>query len=272
MTDWISNLVKLVLPDENDEANDQNQQVTSGNHSDPSDPDRPVSLSTRVQELLIDDLSRQEEDALVQEINIPTVFNWAHGGRKVYLVTSLDDWESRHKMGRSQADFSKILHLPTGRKIQYRFEVDGRLLCDPEQKHVRGADGGYVNEIFVESTSHESFVKQNASTKNFTQVMPDPDDYVREPPHAPAHLGNIILNNPPPKGRNPVSLPVPSHVILNHIYVAERKDVDVVVLGMTQRFQSKTFTTVYYKHVSTSPSTLQQQQDSNQSDKNYFFY
>ena len=33
-----------------------------------------------------------------------------------------------------------------------------------EQKHVRGSDGGYVNEIFVESTSHESFITQNIST------------------------------------------------------------------------------------------------------------
>ena len=45
------------------------------------------------------------------------------------------------------------------------------------------------------------------------------------------------------------SLPNPSHVVLNHVYVAERKSSDVVVLGITQRFQQKTFTTVYYKHV-----------------------
>jgi len=209
----------------------------------------PVSLSSRIEQLLEADLTQNDIEPDEAKLQIPTVFNWAHGGRKVYLVTSLDDWESKHKMNKSQSDFSKILSLPTGRKIQYRFEVDGRLLCDPEQKHVRGSDGGYVNEIFVESTSHESFITQNISTGKFTQSMPDPDEYVREPPHAPAHLGHIILNTLPPKGSNPLRLPPPSHVVLGHIFLAERKDRDVVVLGMTQRFQSKTFTTVYYKHV-----------------------
>jgi len=211
--------------------------------------DRPVPLSSRIEELLEADLTPHDMGPDEAKLQIPTVFNWAHGGRKVYLVTSLDDWETKHRMNKSQSDFSKILSLPTGRKVQYRFEVDGRLLCDPEQKHVRGSDGGYVNEIFVESTSHESFITQNISTGKFTQSMPDPDEYVREPPHAPAHLGHIILNTLPPKGSNPLRLPPPSHVVLGHIFLAERKDRDVVVLGMTQRFQSKTFTTVYYKHV-----------------------
>lgn len=211
--------------------------------------EEPIGLEQRMRDILAPDLQQNEMDVAEGKLQIPTVFNWAHGGRRVYLVTSLDDWETKHKMNKSQSDFSRVLSLPTGRKIQYRFEVDGRLLCDPEQKHVRGADGGYVNEIMVESTSHESFIPQTISTGKFTQSMPDPDEYVREPPHAPAHLGHIILNTLPPKGSNPLRLPSPSHVVLGHIFLAERKDRDVVVLGMTQRFQSKSFTTVYYKHV-----------------------
>lgn len=238
---------------ESDQAQPQND---SGLPDEP-----PIGLTQRVEEILGSDLGHNEMGPDEAKLQIPTVFHWAHGGRRVYLVTSLDDWETKHKMNKSHQDFSKILSLPTGRKIQYRFEVDGRLLCDPEQKHVRGSDGGYVNEIFVESTSHESFITQNISSGKFTQSIPDPDEYVREPPHAPAHLGHIILNTLPPKGSNPLRLPAPSHVVLGHIFLAERKDRDVVVLGMTQRFQSKSFTTVYYKHVdkheATQPPTLQ---------------
>ena len=48
-----------------------------------------------------------------------------------------------------------------------------------EQKHVLASDGGYVNEIYVETTCHASFQNQENSVGKFTQHMPDPDDYVR---------------------------------------------------------------------------------------------
>lgn len=254
------------FPDDTEPENNETSPTNENRQGD-----APVSLFSRVEDLLKDDLAQNDTgDAKLQ---IPTVFNWAHGGRHVYLVTSLDDWQTKHKMSRSQTDFSKILNLPTNRKIQYRFEVDGRLLCDPEQKHVRGSDGGYVNEIFVESTSHESFINNDSSTGKFTQSMPDPDEYVREPPHAPAHLGHIILNTLPPKGSNPLRLPSPSHVILGHIFLAERKSPDVVVLGMTQRFQSKSFTTVYYKHVDKPEADPPEKKSKSATapNKNFFF-
>lgn len=213
----------------------------------PVNDDSPVALTDRIRALM-GVPENQEHDDMIPEMLVPTVFNWSHGGRRVYLVTNLDGWQTKHQMSRSTADFSKILDLPC-RPVQYRFEVDGQLLCDPEQKHVLASDGGYVNEIYVETTCHASFQNQENSIGKFTQHMPDPDDYVREPPTAPAHLKQILLNHQPPKGRNPVSLPNPSHVVLSHVYVAERKSSDVVVLGITQRFQQKTFTTVYYKHV-----------------------
>lgn len=227
------------------------EQRTSTHHN--GREDEPVPLSDRVEKLLKDELQKNDTEEILQEVHIPTVFNWHHGGRKVFLVTSLDGWEKKFPMSRSQSDFSKILDLPTGRQIQYRFEVDGRLLCDPEQKHVRAADGGFVNEIVVETTCHASFQRQHSADGKFTQQIPDPDIYLREPPNGPHHLGQILLNTKPPKGRNPLVLPVASHVTLDHVYVAERKAHDVVVLGLTQRYAQKSYTTVYYKHIDSIP-------------------
>eukprot|EP00494_Astrolonche_serrata_P028954 UN29221 len=126
-------------------------------------------------------------------------------------------------------------------------------MCDPEQKHVRGQDGGFVNEIIVENTSQASFVNNKThSDARFSQIIPESDQFVRQPPHAPTHLGEIILNTlpDPTKDRNPLLLPIPSHVSLHHVYVAERKETDVMILGIPQRFQDKTYTTVYYKSLS----------------------
>jgi len=230
----------------NDELDDDHEHF-------PPDTDEIQTLEARIREEIG---HASEEHDPVQITQVPTVFTWTHGGRRVYLISSVDGWEERHRMHRSQNDFTQILELPAGRTVQYRFEVDGRLLVDHDQRHVRSVvDGGYVNEIFVEAPSaNESFLEQLEEHGTYSQEMPHPDDYVREPPHAPPHLGQILLNNQPSrKEASPVMLPPPSHVLINHVYVAERKLKDVIVLGITQRFKEKTFTTVYYKHINSLP-------------------
>jgi len=185
---------------------------------------------------------------------LPTLFTWSHGGKTVHLLTSMDGFKKKHTMSQSTHDFSKIIELPPGREVQYRFEIDGVLMCDPGQKHVRGNDGGYVNSIQVELKHMESFIN-NRSVCNFefSQVMPDPDLYLRQPPNGPSHLGEIILNEVPDNGTNPLLLPKPSHVVYNHVYVSERKEKDVMVLAMTSRFQDKSLTTIFYKHTDSIP-------------------
>jgi 5'-AMP-activated protein kinase, regulatory beta subunit len=78
----------------------------------------------------------------------------------------------------------------------------------------------------------------------FSHVMPDLDDYTKEPPPLPPHLRHIILNKPP-QLQDTAALPVPQHVALNHLYCTAIKD-NMMVLGITQRFKTKFVTTVYY--------------------------
>jgi 5'-AMP-activated protein kinase regulatory beta subunit len=84
----------------------------------------------------------------------------------------------------------------------------------------------------------------------YGHVMPDLDDYTKEPPPLPPHLRHIILNKPP-QLQDTAALPVPQHVALNHLYCTAIKD-NMMVLGITQRFKTKFVTTVYYSPCSTS--------------------
>ena len=52
---------------------------------------------------------------------------------------------------------------------------------------------------------------------SYNQALPVAEDYIKEPPPAPAHLQLTLLNVPPALGAT-ASLPRPQHVILNHIY------------------------------------------------------
>jgi 5'-AMP-activated protein kinase regulatory beta subunit len=74
--------------------------------------------------------------------------------------------------------------------------------------------------------------------------MPDLDEYTKEPPPLPPHLRHIILNKPP-QLQDTAALPVPQHVALNHLYCTAIKD-NMMVLGITQRYKTKSCTTVYY--------------------------
>lgn len=46
---------------------------------------------------------------------------------------------------------------------------------------------------------------------------------------------------------DPTLLPLPHHVMLNHLYSVTRKEEKTVILGITQRYKSKFVTTVLYK-------------------------
>jgi len=84
----------------------------------------------------------------------------------------------------------------------------------------------------------------DADGEVYGHVMPDLDEYTKEPPPLPPHLRHIILNKPP-QLQDTAALPVPQHVALNHLYCTAIKD-NMMVLGITQRYKTKSCTTVYY--------------------------
>jgi 5'-AMP-activated protein kinase regulatory beta subunit len=67
--------------------------------------------------------------------------------------------------------------------------------------------------------------------EDISHIMPDLDDYTKEPPPLPPHLHHIILKKTP-QLQDTAALPVPQHVALNHLYCTAIKD-NMLVLGIT---------------------------------------
>ena len=49
-----------------------------------------------------------------QPKQVPTVIVWGHGGQRVELEGSFDNWTQRHVMQRSGKDFTLVRLLPPG--------------------------------------------------------------------------------------------------------------------------------------------------------------
>ncbi|KAJ1917261.1 hypothetical protein H4219_003291 [Mycoemilia scoparia] len=73
----------------------------------------------------------------------------------------------------------------------------------------------------------------------------------KDPPMLPPHLNNVLLNHTNGSSKNdPNVLPVPNHVVLNHLYACSIKD-QVMAVSTTSRYRGKYLTTIYYKPVNT---------------------
>jgi len=244
---WLANVLDFFTPD-------------SAKLKIESPPDKSNGLHEKVHELIKDELQEDDTSLEYEEVTVPVNFIWGHGGTSVFLTTSLDGWERPHRMSESHGLYMKVLNLPAGRQVLYRFLVDGCLVCDHEKKHVKNPDDrGNANEIIAVTEEQQrtgSGRLMNSasgmyswSDSKFGQTLPKQNSYFGAPPAAPPHLGAIPLNHiPESKFEDPRLLPVQSHVTVGHVYVAKRIENEMVVLGMTQRFRDKMYTTVYYKH------------------------
>jgi len=227
-------------------------------HTITDDPPECSRLPEEVRKLMPAD--ELDSDTLeYEEVMVPVDFVWRYGGKSVFLITSLDGFGKKHRMTESHGLFMKVMDLPVGRKVLYRYVVDGQLICDREKKHVRNPDdGGNANEIVAVDETRGGSCQFTApsgmyswSDSKFTSKIPNQNEFLKNPPDAPPHLGEIPLNRIPQLISDPLKKPRKaqhSHVHLGHIYIAERDVSEVVVLGITQRFRDKTYTTVYYKH------------------------
>lgn len=188
---------------------------------------------------------------------VPTVFKWEHGGRQVYITGTFNNYERQIPMHRSGNDFTYIHNLKRG-KHAFKFIVDDEWRFAPDQPTIADIEGRINNFIdvsdFVPYTGDENFFEKSKERKigdeEFQQIIPDLDDYTKEPPSLPPHLRHIILNKPTPT-IDPQALPSPQYVSLNHLYCTAIKD-GMMVLGATQRYKEKYFTVVFY---SVMPST-----------------
>jgi 5'-AMP-activated protein kinase regulatory beta subunit len=186
---------------------------------------------------------------------VPTVFRWEHGGRQVYITGTFNNWEHQIPMHRSGNDFAYIHNLKKG-KHAFKFIVDDEWRFAPDQPTVADIEGRINNFIDVSDfeayTGDENYLLEKQKVQEdvdetFSQIRPELDEYTKEPPPLPPHLRHIILNKVP-LARDALSLSIPQHVALNHLYCTAIKD-GMMVLGVTQRYSEKYVTTIYYSNI-----------------------
>jgi len=188
-------------------------------------------------------------------LEVPTVFNWNHGGQEVYLIGTFTNWQEKITMRQSHNDFTCIQGLPPG-LYHYRYIVDGKWQTDPSQPMETDSNGEVNNIIEIKAQKKEDTI----FGKKFVPPSP-PGSYAQDdweepvmknsPPMLPPHLLRALLNTAP-LSEDSSQLPLPHHVMLNHVYSLPRKDDKMILIGVTQRYKKKFVTTVMYKPLALS--------------------
>ncbi|KAG0020870.1 galactose metabolism- protein [Entomortierella chlamydospora] len=108
------------------------------------------------------------------------------------------------------------------------------------------ANGNSASSNVSNGRSRSGSTTSSSSSSKFMHANSISND---PPPALPPHLEKVILNNVPSKEDNSV-LPVPNHVVLNHLYACSVKE-GVLSISVTARYRKKYITTVFIKPVVT---------------------
>ena len=183
-----------------------------------------------------------------EDEHLVAVFRWEHGGNKVFLSGTFNNWKTNIPMHRGGNDFTYICSLPRGKHV-YKFLVDGKWRFSPDHPTLADAQGN-VNNL-LDLTNFRSNLDEMRDWRDHIvpddqmgQEMPSREDYGQEPPYLPPQLRHIILNHTAPEVHG-VHLPIPQHVTLNHLYCTAIKD-GLMVLSVTTRYKEKFVTTITY--------------------------
>ncbi|EFA86476.1 putative glycoside hydrolase [Heterostelium album PN500] len=195
---------------------------------------------------------------------VPTVFTWAGGGREVFIAGSFNNWKEKIPLSHSEKDFTLIYNLPPG-VHQYKFIVDGKWVHSSDQPVAADTKGNLINFVEVKSKDISSdlsnFKISSTPPGSYSKTIPTEDFQKFPPPSLPPHLRRALLNTQP-STEDPTLLPLPHHVMLNHLYSLPRKD-KVTILGVTNRYKTKFVTTVLYKPVHESSNDKEEPDDLN---------
>eukprot|EP01095_Lingulamoeba_sp_RSL-Kostka_P000840 TRINITY_DN110_c6_g1_i1.p1 TRINITY_DN110_c6_g1~~TRINITY_DN110_c6_g1_i1.p1 ORF type:complete len:299 (+),score=84.91 TRINITY_DN110_c6_g1_i1:56-952(+) len=204
-------------------------------------------------------VSPSEKD--LTEEAIPTVITWTEGGDEVFITGTFNDWKEKIPLNKSQRDFTTILYLPPG-VHQYKFIVDGKWKHASNHPIAADVRGNLKNCMEVrkfsammnDSEKESPFSISSSPPGSYGQFGLENDNsmYLKEPPELPPHLFRALLNTAPVSQNDPILLPLPHHVMINHGYSLNRPPEesnldDVEVLGATHRYKTKFITTVFYK-------------------------
>ncbi|KAM9999213.1 hypothetical protein ACTFIZ_002778 [Dictyostelium cf. discoideum] len=185
---------------------------------------------------------------IITEQAVPTVFTWSGGGKDVYVSGSFNNWKEKIPLSRSEKDFTLIYNLAPG-VHQYKYIVDGKWIHSTEQPVAADIKGNLLNFIEVKNKdpSNDLNTLKLSSTPpgSYSRTIPEEEVQKIPPPSLPPHLRRALLNTQP-STEDPTLLPLPHHVMLNHLYSLPRKN-KVSILGVTHRYKTKFVTTVLYK-------------------------
>lgn len=204
-----------------------------------------------------------------------TVIEWKQGGAKVYVTGSFTSWRRMIKLtpGDKPGEFSTVLRLPPGTH-RLRFVVDHEMRCSDFLPTATDSMGNLVNYIEVgilsddeedirddQGTRYERFTEADDAAlhepelqygSDIPPVFTDPEvmdrfvssDFVT-PPHLPPHLESVILNSDAKEKDNNSVLPIPNHVVLNHLATTSIKH-NVLAVASISRYSRKYVTQILY--------------------------
>ncbi|KAI9142480.1 immunoglobulin E-set, partial [Paraphysoderma sedebokerense] len=206
----------------------------------------------------------------------PTIVKWTKGGKQVYVTGSFNSWKSKIPMLKSPSsnEHSVTLYLPAGTH-RFKFIVDGEWRCSTDLPTAQDNDGVMVNyvEVMSSRTPSSSFKEPSKLSSSASSAYPDspPGSYSSSIPHflrhphlsssppiapasfvssassspdttipplLPPQLTKVLLNSNNTSKDDPTILPMPNHVVLNHLYACSIRD-GVMAVASTMRYRKK---------------------------------
>lgn len=236
-----------------------------GSGSLPPSPS-PSSLTDRVMKMVNPSARVLENKQVAQrQETVATAFKWSHGGERLFVTGSFNQWQGKIMMHRNQAnpsEFVLVIDIPPGQH-EYLFIVDDQWRLNPDDPKImhNGIENNCLEvkrPVFEQTVGDDSDddTNERGQPVRYGQVIPSLD-VANNPSKAPPHLGhkNVILNRDTPNPLDPTCLDIPGHEILNHACIFESHRSDVMVTAVAQRFRTKPsisvtpkfVTLIYYK-------------------------
>ncbi|KAK9449136.1 5'-AMP-activated protein kinase beta subunit, interation domain-containing protein [Limtongia smithiae] len=219
------------------------------------------------------------DSGISTEQAVPTVISWLHGGKKVYVTGTFTGWRKMIKLAKNRnGEFSTTVKLRPGTH-RIRFVVDNELRCSDALPTATDSMGTLVNYIEVIPVDMPELEREGgATTEGGTPGIDDTDKFEDEvqvpplvytseipdifidpaeterylasadypaPPFLPPHLETVILNTNSTEKDDSSVLPIPNHVVLNHLATTSIKH-NVLAVASVSRFSRKYVTQILY--------------------------
>jgi len=194
-----------------------------------------------------EDAKKAEQKGEAEKNLVPTKFTWRYGGNEVLLTGSFSNWRESVMLRKDGEEMTAVLRLAPG-SYEYKFIVDNQWRYDGNQAVVKGCNGNINNVIHVQAPQAKDTADPEApQVQEVTQygtAIETGDDLAKDPPLLPPQL-QISLMNAPMDAIDPGVMPVPQHVVLNHLHCSTRDG--ILAMASAHRYQKKYVTTVMFK-------------------------